>query len=171
MNSIKTQIAVSALRQAQDNYNKKFTDEVAKATADASLDVAQYMCQKAAEQGVTDISTPETDLIENYAISYDVGSGLNKKDLTTGGSSITDLGGVTFSNAGYLGNKDKDTTLNTGKKETKAIFSRETRICRICTTTFTQNCKTKGSKSWFHNNRNVECEAAEPIESCQDIQM
>ncbi|MEE1029568.1 MAG: hypothetical protein UIC65_00930, partial [Alphaproteobacteria bacterium] len=61
LNSIKTMIAVSALRQAQDNYNKKFTEEVAKATADASLDIAQYMCQKAAQQGATDIMTPQTD--------------------------------------------------------------------------------------------------------------
>ena len=166
LNSIKTMIAVSALRQAQDNYNKKFTEEVAKATADASLDIAQYMCQKAAQQGATDITTPQTDLIENYAISYDVGTGLNQKDLTAGGSKITDLGGVKFSNAGYLGN-----SLNAGQKETTAIFSRETRICRICTTTFTQSCKTTGSKSWFHNNRNIECETATPTENCQDIQM
>ena len=171
LNSIKTMIAVSALRQAQDNYNKKFTEEVAKATADASLDIAQYMCQKAAQQGATDITTPQTDLIENYAISYDVGTGLNQKDLTTGGSKITDLGGVKFSNAGYLGNKDSTTDLSAGQKETTAIFSRETRICRICTTTFTQSCKTKGSKSWFHNNRNIECETATPTENCQDIQM
>ena len=171
LNSIKTMIAVSALRQAQDNYNKKFTEEVAKATADASLDIAQYMCQKAAQQGVTDITTPQTDLIENYAISYDVGTGLNQKDLTTGGSKVTDLGGVKFSNAGYLGNKDEKTSLNSGQKETTAIFSRETRICRICTTTFTQSCKTKGSASWFHNNRNIECETATPTENCQDIQM
>ena len=171
LNSIKTMIAVSALRQAQDNYNKKFTEEVAKATADASLDIAQYMCQKAAQQGVTDITTPQTDLIENYAISYDVGTGLNQKDLTTGGSKVTDLGGVKFSNAGYLGNKDEKTSLNAGQKETTAIFSRETRICRICTTTFTQSCKTKGSASWFHNNRNIECETATPTENCQDIQM
>ena len=171
LNSIKTQIAASALRQAQDNYNKKFTEEVAKATDGASLDIAQFMCQKIAQQGVVDITTPEAELTENYAISYDVGSGLNQKDLTTGGSKITDLGGVTFSNAGYLGNKDKDTKLTGGQKETTAVFSRETRICHVCTTTFTQNCKTVGSKSWFHNNRNVECESGTPTESCQDIQM
>lgn len=171
LNSIKTQIAVSALRQAQDNYNKKFTEEVSKATKDASLDIAQYMCQKAAQQGATDIASPETDLVENYAISYDVGSGLNQKDLTAGGSKITELGGVTFSNAGYLGNKDNATKLTGGQKETTAIFSRETRICRICTTIYTQNCKTTGSKSWFHNNRNVTCESGTPTENCQDIQM
>ena len=171
LNSIKTQIAVSALRQAQNNYNKKFTEEVAKATADASLDIAQYMCQKAAQQEVTDITTPQTDLVENYAISYDVGTGLNQKDLTAGGSRITELGGVKFTNAGYLGNRDSDNTLNAGQKETTAIFSRETRICHICTTTVTQSCKTKGSKSWFHNNRNIECETSAPTESCQDVQM
>ena len=171
LNSIKMQIATSALRQAQDNYNKKFTEEVAKATKDASADVAQYMCQKMAQQGVTDLKTPEVGLANNYAISYDVGTGLDKAELTAGGAGTIDLGGVTFKNEGYLGDKGKGTEFSTGKKETKAIFNRETRTCHICTTTFTQNCQTKGSKSWFHNNRNVECQANTPIEKCEDIPM
>ena len=45
------QIAVSALRQAQDNYNAKLNTAIAEATRDADLDVAQYMCQKMAENG------------------------------------------------------------------------------------------------------------------------
>ncbi|MBO5704442.1 MAG: hypothetical protein J6R99_00310, partial [Alphaproteobacteria bacterium] len=171
LNSVKMQIATAALRQAQDNYNQKFNEEVAKATKDASADIAQYMCQKMAQQSVATISTPETNLTPPYAISYDIASGLNATDLTSGGTEITDLGSVTFSNAGYLGDKGESNTLNAGKKETKAVFNRETRICHICTTTVTQDCKTVGSKSWFHNNRNVECTTGAPVEKCEDIPM
>ncbi len=171
LNSVKMQIASAALHQAQENYNKKFNDEVAKATKDASADIAQYMCQKMAQQNVTTVQTPDTSLAAPYAISYEVASGLDKKDLTAGGISTSDLDGVTFSNAGYLGDDGESNTLNSGKKETRAVFNRETRVCHICTTTVTQNCKTVGSKSWFHNNRNVECETAAPVETCEDIPM
>jgi hypothetical protein len=81
----------------------------------------------------------------------------------------TQLNSLDYYNIFY--NKDKDTKLTGGQKETTAVFSRETRICRICTTIYTQNCKTTGSKSWFHNNRNVTCESGTPTENCQDIQM
>jgi hypothetical protein len=169
LNSIKMQIAAAALRQAQDNYNKKFTESVAQATKDASADLAQYMCQKMAEQSATTLTTADTVLAEPYAISYDVGSGLSSIDLTAGGYSKANLGEVSFKNDGYLGKVNSD--LSAGTKETKAIFNRETRICHICTTTIVQSCKTTGSKSWFHNNRNMECTVGEPIEKCEDIPM
>ena len=53
----------------------------------------------------------------------------------------------------------------------RAVFNRDTRTCHICTQTVTQNCKTTGSSSWFHNNRNTSCttETTDPI--CEDIQM
>ena len=61
LNQVKMQIAVAALRQAQDNYNAKLNDAIATATRDASADLAQYMCQKIAENGGagggTDITT------------------------------------------------------------------------------------------------------------------
>ena len=165
------QIATAALRQAQDNYNKKFTEEVAKATKDASADLAQYMCQKMAQEEATTLSSPTTDLTPPYAISYDVGTGLKVDDLVMGGAQKTSLGGVSFRNDGYLGNGEVATELGGGTKETRALFNRETRTCNICTTIVTQSCKTKGSKSWFHNNRNVECETGAPIEQCRDIPM
>ena len=46
LNQTKTMIAASALRKAQDNYNAKLNTAISDATKDASLDLAQYMCQK-----------------------------------------------------------------------------------------------------------------------------
>lgn len=171
LNSVKMQIATAALRQAQDNYNKKFTEEVAKATKDASADLAQYMCQKMAEEEATTLTSPTTKLAAPYAISYDVGTGLKTEDLVMGGAQKTGLGGVSYKNTGYLGNGDGATDLGGGTKETRALFNRETRTCNICTTIVTQSCKTTGSKSWFHNSRNVECETKDPVENCREIPM
>ena len=172
LNQVKMQIAVAALRQAQDNYNAKLNDAIATATRDASADLAQYMCQKIAENGGagggTDITT-STPLTPPYAISYDVGSGLTTEDLAQGGAGVLEAGGVTFTNKGYLGGASMDGGGMT--RQVTAIFSRETRTCHICTTTITQDCKTTGSSSWFHNSRNTECttEASDPV--CEDIVM
>ena len=169
LNQLKVQIATAALRKAQDNYNEKFQDLVADATKSADEDLAQYMCQKMAETGAMTLTSPSTEIMPPYAISYDVGVGLTAADLSQGGKGVASLGGVTFKNNGYLGKSNTD--MNAGTKETTAIFNRETRTCRVCTTVVTQDCKTTGSKSWFHNNRNVECKASEPVEKCEDIQM
>ena len=166
------QIAVAALRKAQDNYNKKLNEYISDATKNASADLAQYMCQKIAETGGTGgagITTPIADLNTPYAISYDVGSGLSVEDLTRGGSGVVQANGVTFNNDGYLGG----TTFNGGglSKTVNAIFSRETRNCHICTQTVTESCKTTGSKSWFHNDRNTACETTASEEKCEDVAM
>ena len=171
LNQVKMQIAVAALRQAQDNYNAKLNTEIAEATKNASTDLAQYMCQKIAENGGAgggDINAP-TPLTPPYAISYDVGSGLTTEDLAKGGAGVLQTDGVTFTNKGYLGGS----SLNGGgmTRQVTAIFSRETRTCHICTTTITQDCKTTGSSSWVHNSRNTECttKASDPV--CEDIVM
>ena len=169
LNQIKIQIANAALRQAQTNYNTKFTKMVAEATRDASADLAQYMCQKMAETGAMTLASPDVDLAPPFAISYDVGAGLNTEDLLAGGAGVVSLGGATYNNGGYLGKSSG--TLSAGSKQTTAIFNRETRICHLCTTTITQNCKTTGSKSWFHNNRNTSCTTNPPVEKCEDIPM
>ena len=169
LNQLKMQIATSALRQAQDNYNARLNKAIADASKDASADLAQYMCQKMAETGAMTLTSPDTDLMPPYAIVYEVGAGLTSEDLVKGGHGVSKLGAVTFKNGGYLGNANND--LSAGTKETTAVFNRESRVCHICTTTITQNCKTTGSKSWVHNNRNVSCEASAPIEKCEDIPM
>ncbi|MCQ2581608.1 MAG: hypothetical protein MJ170_01345 [Alphaproteobacteria bacterium] len=99
LNSVKMQIAVSALRQAQDNYNKKFTDMVAQATKDASADIAQYMCQMMPMNngGVSYLGDVKTELVPPYSISYDVGTGLTTDMLTQGGhgsSATSGAGGI-----------------------------------------------------------------------------
>ena len=171
LNQVKMQIAVAALRQAQDNYNAKLNTEIAEATKNASTDLAQYMCQKIAENGGAgggDINA-STPLTPPYAISYDVGSGLTTEDLAKGGAGVLQTDGVTFTNKGYLGGS----SLSGGgmTRQVTAIFSRDTRTCHICTTTITQDCKTTGSSSWFHNSRNTQCttNASEPV--CEDIVM
>ncbi len=169
LNQLKMQIATAALRQAQDNYNAKLNKAIADASKDASADLAQYMCQKMAETGAMTLTSPDTDLMPPYAISYEVGAGLTSEDLSKGGHGVSQLGGVKFKNEGYLGKANTD--LNAGTKETTAVFNRETRVCHICTTTVTQSCETTGSKSWFHNNRNVSCTASAPVEKCEDIAM
>ena len=175
LNQVKMQIAVAALRKAQDNYNAKFNAAVADATKNASADLAQYMCQKIAEkiadngaQGAS-LSRAPDDLLTPYAISYDVGSGLSTQDLIRGGAGVLQVNGATFNNAGYLGGQTVDGRAMT--KNVSALFSRETRTCHICTQTVTESCETKGSMSWFHNNRNMSCETIASEEKCEDVKM
>lgn len=171
LNQVKMQIAVAALRKAQDNYNEKLNTAIAEATKNASTDLAQYMCQKMAENGGAgggDINA-STPLTPPYAISYDVGSGLTTEDLARGGAGVLTTDGVTFTNNGYLGGAS---LTNGGMTRTvRATFSRDTRTCHICTQTTTQDCKTTGSSSWFHNNRNTSCTTDVSEEVCEDIVM
>ena len=171
LNQVKMQIAVAALRQAQDNYNNKLNTEIAEATKNASTDLAQYMCQKIAENGGAgggDINA-STPLTPPYSISYDVGSGLTAEDLAKGGAGVLQADGVTYKNSGYLGGS----SLTGGgvTKTVRAIFSRDTRTCHICTQTSSQDCKTTGSSSWFHNSRNTSCTTNVSEEVCEDIVM
>lgn len=156
LNQVKMQIAMSALRQAQDNYNKKLNKAVADATKDASADVAQYMCHKIAQNGGVQVGVVEVDtsLTPPYAISYDVGTGLNLDDLTANA-----FGQTTFKSDNGSGMI----------KETSALFNRETRNCHVCTTITTQSCTVKGG-NWFRK-KNTSCttETKDPI--CEDIQM
>ena len=181
LDQVKTQIAVAALRQAQDNYNAKLTEYIAKATKDASADLAQYMCQMLPMTGgapVGGTSTEETGLTPPYAISYEVGAGLNNQLLTQGGrgSTATGSGGTyTFgsnedgrksSGIGSflsLGGSDvlmsandalKQSSYNkvnlpNGTRELWSMFNRETRNCHFCTSTVTKNCTTTSSSGFL----------------------
>ncbi|MBE6457606.1 MAG: hypothetical protein E7011_02250 [Alphaproteobacteria bacterium] len=156
LNQVKMQIAISALRQAQDNYNEKFNGAVADATKDASADLAEYMCHKIAQSGGLAIGAVgvDTPLAPPYAISYDVGTGLTAQDLTQGG-----IGETSFKSDNGSGMS----------KETTAVFNRDARICHVCTTITTQSCTVKGG-NWFRK-KNTSCttETKDPI--CEDIQM
>ena len=98
LNQTKMLIASSALRKAQDNYNAKFNKAVADATKDASADLAQYMCQMMAVNGGAPVggTNVDTTLAPPYAISYEVGAGLDINALAQGGrgSSATGSSGV-----------------------------------------------------------------------------
>ncbi|MBQ0013151.1 MAG: hypothetical protein KBS86_01080 [Proteobacteria bacterium] len=172
LNSVKTQIAVAALRKAQDNYNAKVTEEIANATKNASADVAQYMCQKIAESGnVSNMASiaPSTPLTPPYAISYDVANGLQNIELLNGGVGVSQLANSSYDNSGYLGGNSGN--LGGVTKEVTSVFDRENRICHVCTTTATQSCETTGSESWFHNSRNTSCETESDGPNCEDIPM
>ena len=156
LNEVKMQIAVAALRQAQDNYNAKLAQEIANATKDASADMAQYMCQRIAETGGASLggATPTTPLAPPYSISYDVGAGLTNEDLTKGG----------IGNSSFKSDNGSGMT-----KETTAVFNRETRTCHVCSTVSTTSCKVKG-RNWFRRkNTNCNVETKDPV--CEDIPM
>lgn len=172
LNQVKMQIAIAALRQAQDNYNKKFTEAVAQATKDASADVAQYVCQMIPQNGNAGLSTEaDTGLTPPFSISYEVGAGLTAKDLAKGGSGVSHVAGSEYKNKGYLGTGKSVTTMGGVTTETTALFNRESRICHVCKTVSTESCKTTGSVSWFHNSRNKECTHSTKDPVCEDIKM
>ncbi len=165
LNQYRVAIAMSALRKAQDNYNKKLNEAISEATKDASADVAQYMCQKMGEMGTRDyslstISTQDT-LTAPYSISYDVGSGLSTNALLKGGYGSITQGGETFT---Y---RDR-TSKNSGMyMESRATFDRSTRTCHICTTTTTTSCK--NITKYFKSESDCNVSAGQPV--CEDVKM
>ena len=158
LNQIKMQIAMSALRQAQDNYNKKLNEEISKATKDASADLAQYMCQKIAQNGGASIGATHVDtpLTPPYAISYDVGSGLTAEELMQGGKAET-----TFKSDNGSGTST----------ETTALFSRDTRNCHVCKTITSMSCTQTKKRKLFGNDRSTSCSTKVIGPDCQDIAM
>ncbi|MBQ4069933.1 MAG: hypothetical protein IJD52_00975 [Alphaproteobacteria bacterium] len=157
LNDVKIQIAVAALRKAQENYNAKWSTEVAAATKDASADLAQYMCQKIAEnagEATSNDKESKTKLSTPYAISYDIGTGLDVSDLKTGGHG-------TYENYASNGSGiSKDVT---------SVFSRATRNCHVCTTVSSRSCSYKGG-GWFSRKKSsCTTETKDPV--CEDIQM
>ena len=196
LNSIKMQIASAALRQAQDNYNKKFTTEVAKATKDASADLAQYMCQMMPVSGGAPLGAnlaSDIELAPPYAISYEVGQGLDLNALAQGGrgssatsgmariesgrdvnevtqgiAAVLTLGLSTLDNGGRVKQE-----LPSGTREIWSIFNRETRVCHYCTSTVTKNCDSVHKKGFLGigSKDEMKCTESEPIEKCEDIPM
>ncbi len=174
LNSVKMQIAIAALRQANENYNKKVNKAISDATKGASADLAQYMCQKMAESsGATTTTSGDapdplsTPLTPPYAISYDVGAGLTTDQLMTGGHGQSQMGGL--KQEGY---KFK-VTAGGVTTETWAIFNRDARNCHLCKSTVKQDCKTSGSRGLFGlwDSRKTNCTSSDPVEKCEDIAM
>lgn len=195
LNQLKMQIATAALRQAQDNYNAKLNKAIADASKDASADIAQYMCQMMPVTGGAALGgvAAETPLTAPYAISYDVGTGLDNSLLAQGGrgSSSTsgtakmaygqDTGKVAEVAAAILSlglstlqqNGRVRQELPGGTREMWSVFNRETRVCHYCTSTVTKNCKTVNKKGFLGIGAKSEmsCDESAPIEKCEDIAM
>ena len=212
LNQVKMQIALAALRQAQTNYQAKYNEYLAKATKDASADIAQYMCQMLPMTGgapVGGTATENVSLAPPYAISYEVAAGLNNTLLTQGGhdkSNITEavhlenettqpkesVGGAIArigSSAVTLGASEltiqagkllasgaygkTSYDIPGGKREMWATFNRDTRICRLCSSTVTRDCTSVYKHGFIGIGRKNEtnCTESEPIEKCDDIQM
>ena len=189
LNQVKMQIAMSALRQAQNNYNAKFNKAVADATKDASADVAQYMCQMMPVSGGAPVGGVQksTELTPPYAISYDVGSGLDNTLLAQGGhgSSATDGDAVLDTTAGAskfsevansftgLGSNKVKVSLPSGTREMWSVFNRDTRICHYCTSTVTRSCSSVNKKGFLGigAKNEMNCTESEPVEKCEDIPM
>ena len=185
LNQVKMQIAVSAMRQAQDNYNQKFNKAVVDATKDASADMAQYMCQRLAatngELAGAPSSAVDTPLAPPYAISYDVGVGLVNSDLLTGGHSSSEglktsadfsQSGVDLSSLSFGSKRHKFEGAGY-TREVWSTFNRETRNCHFCTSTVTQSCTTKKKNGFLGigGSQSVDCKTSEPVEKCEDIPM
>ena len=174
LNQYRVMIAMAALRKAQDNYNKKINTAISEATQNASTDIAQYMCNKiaAGETGVSLANSinEQTPLVAPYSISYEVGAGLTTADLVQGGAGTSTSSAGSFENKAYLGGSGAS-DLGTVVKDVTSTFDRETRICHICRVITTNSCKTTGSVSWFHNNRNMSCTADTKDPVCEDIKM
>ena len=190
LNQVKMQIAASALRQAQDNYNNKLNTAIAEATRDASADLAQYMCQMLPTTGGVvlgglDVDTP---LTEPYSISYDVGAGLDNSMLVQGaGRTASATGGTATldTTAGAskaseiinsftgLGSNRVKIELPSGTREMWSLFNRETRICHYCTSTVTKSCESISKKGFLGigAKNELKCTESEPVEKCEDIVM
>ena len=179
LNQVKMQIASSALRQAQDNYNEKLNYEIAEATKNASVDLAQYMCQMLPYNngsGIGGTSIVETPLTEPYAISYDVSSGVSNINLMqANGHSSSNVAGIAKMSAsketsevaevinaatgfvtgvgavtGVLGASNRvSMELPSGTREMWSLFDRNTRTCHYCTSTVTKTCSSVSKKGFL----------------------
>ena len=176
LNQYRVAIGMAALRKAQDNYNKKWQEELANALKDSSADVAQYMCQML-PTGTGSIGLADADkpLTPPYAISYEVAAGATLADLTKGGQSTTKFDGATMESTNVcvacLSESKINTSIPGGKKSQRSTFNRETRMCHFCTEMVTRECKQKGAAVLFVDTRKMECGEEKREETCQDIQM
>ena len=161
LDQYRVMIALAALRKAQDNYNKKVTEAISEASKDYSADIAQYLCQRMADIGKGSATKKglnlTTPLSAPYSISYEVGSGLDTKTLT----SVTGQG----SNVDSKWESERTTG---SKTERTATFDRATRKCHVCTTITDRSCK---EQSHWYRMRDTSCtvETKDPV--CEDIKM
>lgn len=173
LDKYRVSIAMSALRKAQDNYNKKLEEYISDATKEASADLAQYMCQMLPTGGGAGLDIAQTPLNTPYAISYEVGNGLDLKSLTSGGKETIQSANAKMDAWSWhiLDGGAVKTDIPGGTKTVRSTFNRETRTCHVCTEMVTKQCKQTGVKILFIDNRKLECGEEKREETCEDIQM
>lgn len=99
LNQVRMQIAISAIRQAQDNYNREFNRVIAEATRNANADVANLMCNKLPFSNGSAMGTSAADFENSmvnvpYAIVLEIG-GISTAALAAGGTHTSEnLGGA-----------------------------------------------------------------------------
>ncbi len=100
LNQIKMQIAVAALRQAQNNYQAKYNEYISKATQAASTDMANLMCNKlpfsdGTAQGMS-AADLKTDILPPGQLVVEFG-GVSNAALAAGGTHTSASVGGTVS--------------------------------------------------------------------------
>ncbi len=99
LNQVKMQIAVSALKQVSENYNKKYNELMSRMTQESSVDMANLMCNKLPQTngqvaGVSAAELDTTGVAAPFAYVLEMG-GVSNSSLAAGGShSSSTLGGA-----------------------------------------------------------------------------
>jgi len=102
LNQLKMQIAVSAIRQATDNYNAKYNQLSAKMASESSIDMANLMCNKlpfsnGAAQGINPSDFDTSSMVMPFVIGIEI-AGASNAQLAAGGTHTSDtIGGKTIS--------------------------------------------------------------------------
>ena len=173
LNRVKGMISMNVLRKAQDNYNAKLEKMITEASKEASLEVAQYMCNKIAQNGGSSLSNgkyQKESLAEAYSIVYEVGNGMKLEDIAGRGeknnyplaSSKEIFPGMYVKKNGHI------------EEEITSTFDRDSRVCEICTRTIIEHCENqlKEKGNWFTSDLYDEvCNPSEPKTTCKKIGM
>jgi hypothetical protein len=182
LNKQKMIIVQAALAQIEKNYYTKRDSEIARATDAVNMDVKQLICQRLAYTGGAPgtFSGVDTDVFPPFAISYEIGAGVSNSTLAGGGTGQSSSGGMNtstvanakgiFGETASLSHKAQGGGTNT---ERTAVFDRTTGICKVCTITTREDCKTKGSRGLFGlwDSRGMECNTQEPKSECKEYGM
>ncbi|MDR2269235.1 MAG: hypothetical protein LBD94_03570, partial [Rickettsiales bacterium] len=183
LNNTKVMIASAALRQAQDNYNKKYNDMLSKATKDASADIAQVICHQmgSGQGGGGGSAEADVSLMPPYSIMVEIGRGVSLNRLieantgskTAGASASTKdtQAGISLTGIGYSSSGTQASGNTT--RHTRSIFSRESRNCHYCTETVTASCSSSKSNGFFGigGSSKSSCTSSTSGEKCEDIQL
>ena len=189
LNKVKGLIAMNVLRKAQDNYNKKLEKMISDATKEASLEIAQYMCNKIAQTGGSSASNgtqPDTPLAPAYGIVYEVGNGMKLEDIAGRGESSSQLydnktGREKFEKGMEIANTALATLApivswfsprsmaarGSVHQKVTSTFDRESRTCEVCTENTIERCKV--DNGFFRSSKTCNPEVQAP--KCKTVQM